>query len=306
LVLLQARWPLRRGLMGFHLVATVVASVTIIAVWCLVHDVGSAEVSLRDVAESDFIPLSAVVLFRFACAAVVLYTLVCVYCDPEGLELQYLDAQVHLRRHSRWTTFTVWCFTLLFCYFALATLCSSAALVGHGDVVPAAVVMATLVLFEVSYPMSILVTAVVTFVLFPVARRTNYPMGRMFRWRPLIMHNGNVLMMQLAMLMAPPPVRLAHLPYAVLFGCCYAIFAWCWFLRTRVFYYFFLDYHRPHAIFVYLGLLVALCMFYGLGYGVAVVARQEGSRWWTYPCIMLVTLGLMRFREPAAQRAHLA
>jgi hypothetical protein len=288
LVLLQARWPLRRGVLGFTLVATMVTSVTSIAVWCLAHDVGSAEVSLRDVAESDFIPLSAVVFFRFACATVALYTLVCVYGDP-----------VHLRRHSRWTTFTVWCFTLLFCYFTLAALCSGAALVGHGDVVPAAVVMATLVLFEVSYPMSILVTAMVTFVLFPVARRTNHPMGRMFRWRPLMMHNGNVLMMQLAMLMAPPPVTLAHLPYAVLFGCCYAIFAWCWFLRTRVFYYFFLDYHRPHAIFAYLGLFAALCMFYGLGYGVAVVARQEGSRWWTYPCLMLVTLGITRFRAAA-------
>ena len=95
-VLLQARWPLRRGMLGFTLVATVVASVTSITVWCLVHDVGSAEVSLRDVAESDFIPLSAVVLFRFACAAVALYTLVGVYCDPEGLDLRYLDAQVHL------------------------------------------------------------------------------------------------------------------------------------------------------------------------------------------------------------------
>jgi hypothetical protein len=42
--------------------------------------------------------------------------------------------------------------------------------------------------------------------------------------------------MQLAMLSAPPPVTLAHFPYAVLFGCCYAIFAWYWFWRTRVFY----------------------------------------------------------------------
>src|SRR5262249_53078819 len=158
-------------------------------------------------------------------------------------------------------------------------------------VVPSCVVTATLVLFEVSYPMRILVTAVVTFVLLPVAHGYNQPMSRMFGWRPLMMHNGNVLMMQLAMLSAPPPVTLAHLPYAVLFGCCYAIFAWYWFWRTGVFYYFFLDYHRPYAVVAYLGLLTTLPMLYGLGYLIAVIAHHAGSRWWTYPGIMLLTLG---------------
>jgi hypothetical protein len=288
--------------MGFTLVATVITFVTISAVWRVVHDVGVVAVSWRDVAGSGFIPLGAVVLFRFACAAVALYTLLCVYCDQEDFELRYGDAKVCLRRHSRWTTFTLWCFTLLFFYFTLAAYCSGAAFVGRGDVVPSGIVMATLILFEVNYPMSILVTTVVTFVLIPVARRHNDPISHMFRWRSLMTHNGNVLMMQLAMLSAPPPITLAHLPYAVLFGCCYAIFAWYWFWRTRVFYYFFLDYRRPYAIVAYLGLLTFLTMLYGLGCLIAVIARHEGSRWWTYPCIMLLTLGITRFREPGAQR----
>src|SRR5262249_6954818 len=227
----------------------------------------------------------------------------CVYCDQEGLELRYHDAKVHLRRHGRWTAFTLWCFTLLFFYFALAAYCSGAAFVGRGDVVPSGVVLTTLVLFEVSYPMNILVTAVVTFVLVPVARRHNHPMGQMFRWRPLMMHNGNLLMMQLAMLSAPPPVTLAHLPYAVLFGCCYAIFACYWFWRTRVFYYFFLDYRRPYAVFAYLGLLATVVMVYGLSYRIAVLARHQGSRWWTYPCMMLLTLSIMRFRATGVKHA---
>jgi hypothetical protein len=287
--------------MGFTSVATVIAFVTISAVWSVVHDIGVVAVSLRAVAESDFIPLGAVVLFRGACAAVALYTLLGVYCDHEALELRYDDATVYLRRHGRWTTFTLWCFTLLFFYFTLAAYCSGAAFVGRGDVVPSGIVMATLVLFEVSYPMSLLVTVVVTFVLVPMARRHNDPMDRMFRWRSLMMHNGNVLMMQLAMLSAPPPVTLAHLPYAVLFGCCYALFAWYWFWRTRVFYYFFLDYRRPYAVMIYLGLLAALTMLYGLGCLIALIARHEGSRWWTYPCIMLITLGITRFRQPGAK-----
>jgi hypothetical protein len=246
--------------MGFTSAATVIASVTVSAVWSVLHNGGVATVSLREIAESDVIPLGALTLFRVVCAVVALSTLLCVYCDHEGLELRYRDARVHLRRHSRWTTFTLWCFTLLFGYFTLAAYCSGAAYVGRGDMVPSGVVIATLVLFEVSYPMSVLVTAIVTFVLIPVAYRHHHPIGRMFGWRPLMLHNGNVLMMQLAMLSAPPPVTLAHFPYAVLFGCCYAIFAWCWFWRTRVFYYFFLDYQRPYTAVAYIGLLAALAL----------------------------------------------
>jgi hypothetical protein len=285
-------------------VATVIACVSISAVWGVVYDVSVTEVAWREIAASDFLPLGVVLLLRCTCAAVALYTLLCIYCDHEGLELRYLDATVHLRRHSRWTTFTVWCFTLLCFYFMLAAYCSGAALVGRGDAVPSGVIMVTLVLFEVSYPMSILVTAVVTFVLIPVACRHHHPIDRLFGWRPLMMHNGNVLMMQLAMLSAPPSVTLAHLPYAVLFGCCYAIFAWCWFWRTGVFYYFFLDYHRPYAVLAYLGLLATLALFYGLGWLIAVLAQHASLRWWTYPCIILVTLGITRFRKPVAPAAQ--
>ena len=42
--------------MGFTLVATVIASVTISAVWSVVRDGGVVAVSLRDIAESDVRP----------------------------------------------------------------------------------------------------------------------------------------------------------------------------------------------------------------------------------------------------------
>ncbi len=240
---------------------------------------------------------------RPLCAAAALFTLSWIYLDRQGLEMRYLDATIRLRHFRRFTTFMVWCFTLLFFYFTLAAFCSSAVLVGRAGAVPVFVVMATLVLFEISYPMSLLVTTVVTFVLVPVALRNDYPVARMFRFRPQMMHNVNVVMMQLAMLMAPPPVTFWHLPYTVLFGCSYAIFSWVWFSRTGMFYYFFLDYRRPRAVFAYLGLFATLLVFYGVGYLVAAVARQEAGRWWTYPCIMLATLGITRFRPPAMVKA---
>jgi hypothetical protein len=72
-----------------------------------------------------------------------------------------------------------------------------------------------------------------------------------------------------------------------------------------VFYYFFLDYQRPYAVVTYLGLLTTLVMLYGLGCLIAVIARHEDSRWWTHPCIMLLTLGITRFREPGAKHDNL-
>jgi hypothetical protein len=61
--------------MGFTIVATVMAFVTISAVWGVVYDVSVVAVSWQDVAGSGFLPLGAVGLFRGACAAVALYTL---------------------------------------------------------------------------------------------------------------------------------------------------------------------------------------------------------------------------------------
>ena len=84
----------KHSIMGFTLVATVMALVTISAGWWVVHDVGVVAVSWQDVAGSGCIPLGAVGLFRLACAVVALFTLLCVYCDREDLELRYGDAKV--------------------------------------------------------------------------------------------------------------------------------------------------------------------------------------------------------------------
>jgi hypothetical protein len=67
-----------------------------------------------------------------------------------GLELSYHGATVRLYRLSRWTTFTVWCFTALFLYFTLSAFCSGMSLAGRGEQVHPAIVQATLILFEVA------------------------------------------------------------------------------------------------------------------------------------------------------------
>lgn len=288
---------------NFTRVAIVVTLITAATVWGGLHARPLPVVTWQAVATSPFLPLECVLLVRGACAAAAFYTLLCIYRDPKGFELRYLDAKVHLRGLNRFTTFTTWCFTLLCAYFTLATLCSTAALLGDGPALPLLLITATHRLFELSYSFSLLVTTVVSFVLIPAARRHQHPIDRMFRWRPQMMHNGNVLMLQLAMVMAPLPITLAHLPYAVLFGYCYLVFAWYWFRRTGVLYYFFLDYRRHYAVLTYLGLFVALALFYGLGWLVSEVIRHQGEHWWLSPGVMIATLGITRFRPRVWRQA---
>jgi hypothetical protein len=54
----------------------------------------------------------------------------------------------------------------------------------------------------------------------------------------------------------------AHMPYAVLFGVCYVIFAWYWFSRHKVYYYFFLDLSKPISVVGYSATLVMLPTFF--------------------------------------------
>ena len=188
--------------MGFSIVAAVVGSAILGAIGSLVVGIDMPVASLPEVSMSKIVPLPILLGLRLLCASVALYTLLCVFLNRAGLQMSYRGATVHIYRFSRWTTFTVWCFTLLLFYFALATFCSGMSVMGFSERVHPIIIQATLITFEVSYPMSLLVTVVVTFVLIPAALRNDYPIGRMFRWRPLMMHNGNVLMMQLAMLTA--------------------------------------------------------------------------------------------------------
>lgn len=287
------------------LVAIVVTSITAAALWSGLHYQPLPVVPWQDVATSPWAPLGFVLLMRGLCAAVAFYTLFCIYRDPKGFELRYCDAKVHLLGLSRFTTFTTWCFSLLCAYFMLATLCSLAALFGYGPSLPPWLMIATHRLFAISYPLSLLVTTVVSFVLIPTARRHQQPIDRMFRWRPQMMHNGNVLMLQCAMVMTPLPITLAFLPYTVLFGYCYLVFAWYWFWRTRVFYYFFLDYRRPYAVLTYLGLFVALALFYSLACLISAVLQHHRGHWWLSLGILIATLGLTRFRAPSPAAAQL-
>ena len=167
--------------------------------------------------------------------------------EPEGPK----GPKVHVNGAGRFSTFTVWCWSLQGCYFLLASYCSllhiSPSLGGpqEDSFLPVAVAW---VLYEVCASTSVLVTVVTTFVLFPEAERmaakskggTELEMLR--RWpalmseqsngsacragassdgRPLLrpVHNANIAFMVAELLLTGMPLHLPHLAFAVILGC---------------------------------------------------------------------------------------
>jgi hypothetical protein len=246
---------------------------------------------------------AGVLLLRLSFAALCTYTLCQVYRDRKGIEMRYEEARLVLIGWRRWSTFTVWCFTVLTAHFWLAVLakiCAAAA------VAPAALnilLRLSRATFEVSYPLSILVTVVVTFVLFPQGLKRGFDVQRMFRFRPQVMHNANVVMMQVELVSAPWTVQPSHVAFVTFFCSCYAVFSWFWFRRTGVFYYFFLDYRRRWAWLTYLGFFAALGGLYAL----SVLASRYASLFRENPVaafgLILFTLAIMRVRAPAKAAA---
>jgi hypothetical protein len=108
---------------------------------------------------------------------------------------------------------------------------------------------------------------VVTFVLIPYRTKTGAEAEFMLKTRAVIMHNANVALMATELLVGELPIRAAHLPFVVLWGCTYVLFAWRWHAMTGVYYYPFLDHTLPWptAVGFHASLIVALSLFHMVG-----------------------------------------
>jgi hypothetical protein len=170
--------------------------------------------------------------------------------EPEGSK----GIKVRMWGTARFATFTVWCWTMQGIYFVLSAYTffllpraeggagADGVAEGGGGGGFSLAAAAALVLFETNLATSILVTVVVTFVLFPHAMKssseTNYNLLR--KPAALMMHNANIAFMVSELLLTGMPVHLSHFAFGVLLGCAYVIFAWFWYSKVGMFFYFFL------------------------------------------------------------------
>ncbi|KAG8466960.1 hypothetical protein KFE25_008339 [Diacronema lutheri] len=249
-------------------------------------------------------PSLALLAFRATAAAAWVATLVDSYADTRGLEITHRGRVVTVRHSGRFVTFTLWCNCVFACYWLSATACSAYA-VADGDA-PAWLSALSLLLWEVAFPLSWLVAAVVSYVLIPVAaKREPAKVEILLRWRPQFLHNGYVLAAALEALLARPPMVWSHLPLMVLFGMTYIAFAWLMHARLRVYAYIFIDPTFSWAPVAYVALMLAStgcfagCCALTQHLGETQAPRATGA------AMLAAALGTCTWRAPVAARSKL-
>lgn len=152
-------------------------------------------------------------------------------------------------------------------------------------------------LLGVAFGFSLLITTVVTFVLVPGEHSEGRSVAGYFNLHDLVLHNANVALMTLEMLVGGLHVDFGDIAFVVLFGCTYLV--WHQFIRfryTRTLIYPFLSWKSPHAFKVASALVAALCIFFVLGGLVSEYLRPWQP--WGPPVVALATCAIMRFRPP--------
>ena len=199
--------------------------------------------------------------------------------------------------------FTTWAWVLLGTYFHLAALASVVAWCAgpegkprRGGVVP----FCMWVLFESVFAVSLLVSIVVEAVLVPSLKRELQRTGgtsamwndaaagpdelksfsseerlAAFYTRPVFaMHNCNVAMMVVELLLNRLRFNASHSAFVVLFfGLPYWVFSVYWFRLTGVYFYFFIDHRKPTAWVGVTATMIATQSFFFLGQALSSVLK---------------------------------
>mmetsp|Transcript_40630 Transcript_40630/g.67493 ORF Transcript_40630/g.67493 Transcript_40630/m.67493 type:complete len:319 (-) Transcript_40630:331-1287(-) len=220
-----------------------------------------------------------------------------------GSKLKGLTIQ--LSGLGRYMAFTACCWSLTALYFFGASLCSMAVVfkwhippvLSHG----AGAVL--LLVFETAFSTALVVTTAVTFVLIPGARKRG-DCNIFFYFRPLVMHNANILAVFTELLLNRLTFKAAHYPATILYGVCYVMLSWYNLRRLGVVLYPFIDPTLPwnETYINHIALLAALATFYLFGWALA-TASTFMSIWPKAAMLLLIARSIMCVRHPDGRTA---
>jgi hypothetical protein len=163
---------------------------------------------------------------------------------------------------------------------------------------------ASILLFEISAPVSMLVSVSVRYALWPKALTGN---GTANLKLPLILlqHNANVIMaLAEVTLLGRLPIHLSDMAVAPIFGIAYVLFAWSWKHKLvpsgrPQFLYFFLDTTLDQKTTISLLVLLAVLILSYLLFMAAnnIVLLLDGSIWLNGSILLIVSSLVCRFRD---------
>jgi hypothetical protein len=265
---------------------------------------GSLEVTQtqQQVATSEVVPDVVLGSFRVACSVLAVITLSWVALDPKGsgdFPLYLKERKTMPRRvvgPTRLAAFTMWHFALIGTSFGI----SGAATWIHssGGTVPEWMLVSSPILFSTSYACAILVTCVISFHIIGNNLAKGHSVSHLFAWYEIVMHNANVAMLGIALLVNDMDVELSYLAFPAVFGIGYVAWAAVYAnFISGVFIYDFMDYRRRGAPIIYLALLsLQTCFFF-------VVMALDRIAEWSIPVaaliILAITWRISMFKDPS-------
>ena len=256
-----------------------------------ISESGSLEASQtqEQVATSGILPDAALGSFRVACSILVVITLSWIALDPKGSSDNplYLKERELLPRKvvgpTRLAAFTMWHFALIGVSFGV----SGAATWIHasGGTVPEWVLVASPILFSTSYACAILVTCTISFHIIGDNIAKGNPVSKLFTWYEILMHNGNVALLGISLLVNEMEVEFYFLAFPAVFGIAYVAWAAIYAnFISGVFIYDFIDYRMRGAPVIYLLLMSLLISFFFL-----VMALDRIAEWNTVLAAVIIS-----------------
>lgn len=215
------------------------------------------------------------------------------------------ECTIRIKRQGTLMFFTVWSWLVLGCYFAAAAYLGS---VGTTET-PPAMLQATLVLWEIAAPNALLVTFVVSFVIWPEILQKKQQATEGLKFPVVLMqHNLNTLLVVSEIFLTRTPLLWSHAAICPLFGLVYCVFTWSIASHIApehgaVYLYFFFDSTQgaKFGVIAHLALLTTLVVFYGLGVGlvkVLAVATAASIPLHVQGVVLLaLSLAICRFRD---------
>ena len=255
---------------------------------------------LNSLVTSSYFSEEVLAIFRSICALLRIVTLSWVALDPKGspdYPLYYLEKR-NRKRHSsgitRLAAFTMWHFGLFgFTFIILATI---SWINLSGNEVPKWMLISGPILFASTYSCAILVSSVVTYQIIDDQISRGNDIDHLFYWYEIVMHNFNVIILGIALLINNIDIDWKYFVFPIIFGILYVGWARIYAHFAGVYIYNFLDPRLNGGPILHLILLGIITVSY------AIVMLFRLIVDWNYPIAIIIisifTFSIIRIRKP--------
>ncbi|CAJ1967009.1 unnamed protein product [Cylindrotheca closterium] len=193
---------------------------------------------------------------------------------------------IHMKGIRTFFPFTSWSWILLGLYFSINGYIALTVEAGAPEKIQPWMLRAASILFEISAPFALLVSAVIRYAIWPAVLKSGKPHA-LDSFRNQMMHNMNAVYALSEMaLLGGPAMNFSHISLPCFVGCCYILFAWsaAHFLGKAgttpgpQYQYFFLDTTLGKATTISLAvLLVVLMTFFAFFVGISALVNLSGG-----------------------------